>query len=42
MRPLPMSLDAEYRAMLDLDLPDRLRAAVRKALDLLAALPHTS
>jgi len=32
----------EYRAMLDLDLPDRLRAAVHKALDLLAALPRTS
>ena len=33
---------AEYRAMLDLDLPDRLRAAVRKALELLAAQPPSS
>jgi len=33
---------AEYRAMLDLDLPDRLRAAVHKALELLAAQPRTS
>ena len=34
--------EAEYRAMLDLDLPDRLRAAVHKALELLAAQPRTS
>ncbi len=33
---------AEYRAMLELDLPDRLRAAVHKALELLAAQPRTS
>ncbi len=33
---------AEYRAMLELDLPDRLRSAVKKALDLLAAQPPTS
>jgi Flp pilus assembly protein TadD len=32
----------EYRAMLDLELPDRLRDAVHKALDLLAALPRTT
>ena len=32
----------EYRAMLDLDLPDRLRAAVHKALELLAAQPRSS
>ena len=33
---------AEYRAMLELDLPDRLRAAVKRALDLLAASPPSS
>jgi len=33
---------AEYREMLDLDLPDRLRIAVKKALELLAAQPPTS
>ncbi|MGE5187102.1 MAG: tetratricopeptide repeat protein [Acidobacteriota bacterium] len=33
---------AEYRAMLDLELPDRLRAAVKKALELLAASTPSS
>jgi Flp pilus assembly protein TadD len=33
---------AEYRAMLELDLPERLRAAVHKALELLAAQPRPS
>jgi Flp pilus assembly protein TadD len=33
---------AEYRAMLELDLPERLRVAVHKALDLLAAPPPSS